>query len=204
VTTTTTTATLITPFLDRPYPANFLCNKTSASNSKYGTKTPSTNTRLLRKIRSSKHLVYFVPPITTPTSRQSFSLTQIIHTMSSKPHADNFCKSTSTAASETTRLSGPAIPRHSMLKDSWAQRRRCLFPAQMRRLLPSHHPHLNVQLGKSNGRHPQLKSSAGKRTSNSNTYYPPLNLRNPYLFGWASSSLNWLAKSPFKHVAREA
>lgn len=175
-TTTTTTATLITSFLAGPALPDFCVQHDFCKHlQKYGPKTPINKyIGYFEKSGPYKHLVYFAPPITTSPSRQSFSLTQIIHKMSqSSSHADHFLQHERLRLAR--QLASAVLQFHTtpMLKDSWRSDDVVFFGADAESTTLTS-PHLNVQVGKSN----QIKSSENSTALDTNLF-----VRNPYLFG---------------------
>jgi hypothetical protein len=176
-TTTTTTATLITSFLADPTLPDFCVQHDFCKQlQKYGPKTPINKyIGYFEKSGPYKHLVYFAPPITTSPSRQSFSLTQIVHKMSqSNSHADHFLQHERLRLAR--QLASAVLQFHAtpMLKDSWRSDDVVFFGTDTESAILTS-PHLNVQVGKSR----QIKSSAESSTPLDTNLF----VRNPYLFG---------------------
>jgi hypothetical protein len=178
---TTTTTTLITSFLADPSLPDFCVQHDFCKQlQKYGSKTPVNKyIGCFEKSGPYKHLVYFAQPITTSTSRQSFSFTQIIHTMSqSNSHAGKFLQHERLRLAR--QLASAVLQFHAtpMLKDSWRSDDVVFFgtDAESTSLMA---PHLNVQVGKSNDKRPRVKSAPENKTS----FDSHLFVRNPYLFG---------------------
>jgi hypothetical protein len=201
MTTTTTTATLIASFLADPTLPDFcvqhdFCNQLQ----RYGPKTLINKyIGYFEKLGPYKHLVYFAPPITTSTSRQSFSLTQIVHTMSqSNSHADQFLQHERLRLAR--QLASAVLQFHAipMLKDSWHSDDVIFFgtDAESTSLTA---PHLNVQVGKPH-KSPQLKSGA----ENSTTLDTHPFVRNPYLFGLGVILIELARQAPHEHFPRTA
>jgi hypothetical protein len=178
---TTTTATLITSFLADPTLPDFCVQHDFCKQlQKYGPKTPINKyIGYFEKSGPYKHLVYFAPPITTSTNRQSFSLTQIIHKMSqSSSQADHFLQHERLRLAR--QLASAVLQFHAtpMLKDSWRSDDVIFFGADAESTTLTA-PHLNVQVGKSH-KYSQLKSGSENSTTTLDTH--PF-VRNPYLFG---------------------
>lgn len=125
-----------------------------------------------------KSLVYFAPPITGPTSGKSFSLTQIIRTISSKSHEHQFSQYERLRLAR--QLSSAVLQFHAspMLKYSWCSNDIAFFGSDaLTTNLAS--PHLSVQVSKSHKN--AVKAEADSSTTPEHDTLPYL--RNPYLFG---------------------
>lgn len=176
---TRTTTTLITSFLGDPTLPDFCVQHDFCEQlQKYRPNTPDNKyIGYFEKSGPYKHLVYFAPPITTFTSGQSFSLTQIIHTMSSNSHAHQFLQHERLRLAR--QLSSAVLQFHAtpMLKDSWRSDDVIFFGTDaLSTTLAS--PHLNVQIGKSH-KH-ALEAGAENSTMSKHDTFPFV--RNPYLF----------------------
>jgi hypothetical protein len=105
--------------------------------------------------------------------------------MSSNPHADQFLQHERLRLAR--QLASAVLQFHAtpMLKDSWRSDDVVFFGMDASSTILTS-PHLNVQVGKSNSRHPQIESSAENATTITTTT-TTLNthpfVRNPYLFG---------------------
>lgn len=180
-TTTTTATTLLTSFLADPALPDFCVQHDFCKQlEKYGPKTPINKyIGYFEKTGPYKHLVYFAPPITTSSSRQSFSLAQIIQTMFTNPNADQFLQYERLRLGR--QLASAVLQFHAtpMLKDSWRSDDVVFFGTDTSSIAITS-PHLNVQLGKSNSRYPSMNSSEKAATA---TVISRPYMRNPYLFG---------------------
>ena len=145
---------------------------------KYGAKIPVNEyIGYFEKSGPYKHLVYFPPPITTSTSGRSFSLTQIIHTISSnsrEPQYPQYERLRLARQLSSAVLQFYATP---ILKDSWCSDDIVFFGTDA---LPTTLalPHLNVPVSKSH-KHALTAEDESSTTSKHGTF--PY-VRNPYLF----------------------
>jgi hypothetical protein len=145
---------------------------------KYGTKTPVNEyIGYFEKSGPYKHLIYFPPPITTSTSGRSFSLTQIIHTISSNSRERQYPQYERLRLAR--QLSSAVLQFYAtpILKDSWCSDDIIFFGTDA---LPTTLalPHLNVPVSKSH-KHALTTEDESSTTSKPDTF--PY-VWNPYLF----------------------
>jgi len=197
---TRTTTTLITSFLADPTLPDFCVQHDFCKQlQKYGPKTPVNKyIGYFEKSGPYKHLIYFAPPITTSTSRKSFSLTQIIHTTSSNPDVDKFLQHERLRLAR--QLSSAVLQFHEtpLLKDSWRSDDVVFFGKDaLSTTLAS--PHLNVQVGKPH-KH-ALKAGAESSTTSKHDTLPYV--RNPYLFGLGVILIELARQAPLSTFREE-
>ncbi|PMD42142.1 hypothetical protein L207DRAFT_564528 [Hyaloscypha variabilis F] len=180
-TTTTTTTTFLRSFLTDSTLPDFCIQRDFCKQLEgYGPNTLFDQyIGFLEKSGPYKHLVCFAPPITTTSSRQSFSLSQIIHTVSKNPHADHFLQYERLRLGR--QLASAVLQFHAtpMLKDSWCSDDVVFFGTDASSTAITS-PHLSVQLGKINSIHSEKRLWAENTAKTALTTHPFI--RNPYLF----------------------
>jgi hypothetical protein len=175
-----TKTTLVPSFLADPALPDFceqhdLCNQLQ----RYGPKTPANKyIGYFEKSGPCKHLVYFAPPITSYSMRQSVSLAQIVSLMSQRSQVDGLLQYERLRLAR--QLASSVLQFHAtpLLKSCWRSDDVVFFgTAASSASLTS--PHLNVQVRKSS--RPDVKATSHGSNVPSNECQGFI--RNPYLFG---------------------
>jgi hypothetical protein len=122
-----------------------------------------------------KHLVYFAPPITSCSMKQSVSLAQIVRAISERPRADQLLQHERLRLAR--QLASAVLQYHAtpLLRNSWRSDDVVFFGTPESTNSLSLPPHLNVQVGRSNGTEVATSIKEGK-----SPVHPYI--RNPYLF----------------------
>lgn len=150
----------------------------------------------LEKSGTCKHLVYFAPPITACSTRQSVSLAQIVSSVSQKPEADRFLQYERLRLAR--QLASAVLQFHAtpLLKRTWRSDDVVFFgEAASPRSITS--PHLNVQVGKPGKYSGSLLESSTLSAENIGF------IRNPYLFGLGVTLIELAYQAPLQSLRED-
>jgi hypothetical protein len=108
-----------------------------------------------------KHLVYFAPPITS-CAMKSVSLAQIVQSISERPRADQLLQHERLRLAR--QLASAVLQYHAtpLLRNSWRSDDVVFFGTPESTSSLSLPPHLNVQVGRSNGTELSTSNKEGK------------------------------------------
>ena len=150
----------------------------------------------LEKSGTCKHLVYFAPPISTCSARQSTSLAQIITSVSQKPPADQFLQYERLRLAR--QLASAVLQFHAtpLLKHSWRSDDVVFFGESA---APDSitSPHLNVQVGKPSTNKSNLLESDAPSSEDIGF------IRNPYLFGLGVTLIELAYQAPLRSLRED-